>query len=83
MGRFILDHLMSVESNYAFRWVVVDACPGLQMVQQDAPPTPPEVGVPFKGGPVEPPQNVEEVEDGMAIEEDDGYEADDEGEDNP
>ena len=74
-GRFISGHLLSV-----------DACPGLQMVQQDAPPTPLEVGVPFKGGPVEPPAEAEE-EVGEDVQ-DDGYETDDEaeeeeGEDNP
>ena len=53
------------------------------MVQQDAPPTPPEVGVPFKGGPVEPPENAAEDVWVEVVEEDDGYEADDEGEENP
>ena len=49
------------------------------MVQRDAPDTPPEVGVPFRGGPVQPP--VEAVDVVEAVEEEDpGYDGDDEGE---
>ena len=51
------------------------------MVQNDAPETPPEVGVPFKGGPVEPPAEEVDVAEVVEEVEDPGYDGDDEGED--